>query len=412
MGTFEIPRQGVPRPPRNPGFFSGIEETILVGLEALENPNLQGRNPAEVRLEEQLFFGQSYIEGESEDVSGLTDWAKSHQSRFVGFRARSYHPSLPGHKIDDNKLEASRIIPFIPRKILAKKMRGKYVDAMGQQGIKALEVFNNRPAKEGASLEEAGSLFQALGEIMYDRDSVFLATSHGESLGDVGTLAGAVAMSAGSKRSRLVKYCGTSISKSLVLQEYFGKLVPERFKFFGKLYLTVPDTSSTGLYDLPDAGVHRVRSSSTQELLNDLDRGKLRAFTTAPTAKGMDRKPGVDKETGQPLEGPEVLEQVAISLTTANLISRFGNFVCVSAWGDDVKASGVHKLPSLEGQSQKDKKVIARNNANTISEMLAQQTADLSQIPVVYHIHSEEIIIIKGKKEHKLVRKIAFPQAA
>jgi hypothetical protein len=314
---------------------------------------------------------------------GLDGWSKDHEERFPGFTTREYNPEkYPAQRIDTYASEASKHLYFIPRLIYQHFAKKIYLKIMGPSAGDALEAFATTPANEFETIENGGlSVREAIGNLAMQGKTGTVLTSHAESLEDVGLYHGPVVLSLAKKRSRFARRAAVFLNKAQTREDYKGKPVEDHFKYFGEIIWTVPDTDSPKKWDISERVSEAVVRGSLRAIKQGLKRGMW--LTQAPVGKGMKMSPDPGKE------GPESLYQESMSPTTAHIISEFDHFAVAAAWSGKVSLSSLHELPELSRLPKKERQKIIIENANKIHQMLAQQTADLAQIPVIYELVHE-----------------------
>ena len=377
--------------------ISENEEQLLRHLEESGN----SRPLDELELEKKLHEGES-LNGQP---MGLHGWARDHELRFPHFSTLKFSPGrYYWQRIGENTIYPSGLADILPSRLLVPVMRKKFIETIGPRAEAALYHYDHTPADEAVPLSQGGlSVTQKIGEILVSRQSLLVAVSHAESLDDIAVNQGPVAIAAASKSPRLIKRVGTSLSKTLTREKYKGKPVPHHFRFFGTIHLTIPDTSSTEKWAIPEEAKEKVSKSGMRSMMNDVKKGT--AIVMAPTGAGMRMSP----DAGQ--EGPQLLDMPGFSETTKGIIGRFGHFMVTAAWNDKVSVSSIHSLPNweeaakAEGKtklSKKDKAEIMPKYLDQIRLELAQRTADVSQLPVRFETE------VKVGKE--AVKQIVFPR--
>ena len=295
---------------------------------------------------------------------------------------------------------------MLPRKLLVPRMRRKFIETIGLRASVALDAYENTPADSEKPVEDGGlAVAQKIGEILLENNSILVAVSHAENLDDVGVNQGPVALAAATKRTRLIRKVGTNLSKTLTRENYKGKPVPHLFKFFGNIYLTIPDTASLPRWGIPDEAIKLVVGGGLRAMMRDIDDGA--AMVMAPTGKAMQQNP--QTEDGRNAEGPKSLYMSSFSESSSRVMEKFTYFMAAASWGDNVSISSIYSLPDWKELEQErgrrlskvEKTGIMVVYLNLIRSELAQHTANAAQMPVTYDSVPEN-----GKPT---VRKTALP---
>jgi hypothetical protein len=323
---------------------------------------------------------------------GLHGWSDDHEVRFEHFSSLELNTKkYPWQRINVNTIPASPLVYVFPRKILVPLMRKHFVKTIGDRAVNALRAYEETPADPEKPIEEGGlSVSQKIGEIAASGESAIVLVSHAESLDDVAVNQGPVAISVASRLSRLIRKVGTGFSKTLTRESYKGKPVPRHFKFFGKIYLTFPDTDNTVKWKIPEAAKKIVIASGARAMYRDIEKGAV--IVMAPTGGGMQHNP--QPVEGKPAYGPETLHMSDFSENSSRLIGKFGYYIMSAAWGDNVSISSVYKLPDWKKLAKDRGRIISKQER--ASEMqrhiefirldLAQRTANIAEMPVTIDV--------------------------
>jgi hypothetical protein len=226
--------------------FGGAEGHILEYSSEVGDKRL----PETIELEQQMLHGAGPHNPES--PKGIRGWSYSHEAneKYEGFTAGKLNPKrLRDQRIDENVTYPSILTYIIPHRTLAWAAERKFIKTVGPRAIAAMEAYENTPAYENQE-PDAPSVIEELGSLMLAGESTLVAVAHAESLDDIAVNHGPVAIAAARKRSRLINKTGTSLGKTLSLENYNGKRVPKHFKFFGVIFWTFPESENLKLYDV------------------------------------------------------------------------------------------------------------------------------------------------------------------
>lgn len=342
---------------------------------------------------------------------GLHGWSLNHQGRFDDFDSLPFMPTrYRWQQLTVNTLEASWLLNIIPRKILAPKMRKMFIKGIGPRAETALHQYETTPADPNIPIEEGGlSNFEMIGEILANGESILIALAHAESLDDFALATGPVAIAAATRKPRLVRRVGNVISKTLTRERYLGKEVPKYFKWFSKLFFTIPDTQSSEdpeitsveYWKIPEEARNIVVSGGMRALFRDIEKGA--AIIMAPAGGAMKAK----KLTK---DGPVTqLEMGKFSENTIRSIGKFTYYLVAVASGEEVNIGSIHRLPDWDKLTKEKGKALAKQEkadilnepVNNMRREIAQRTANLAKVPVSYTVKSVAEI-----------EEIALPEAA
>jgi len=343
-----------------------------------------------IELEEKLHEGP---EGHSSpEGTGLKAWSAKHEKKYDDFSVLNFNPKkYRFQRIDEHYTPPSALIYWLPSKFLFSRMRQQFIDTIGPRAEAALDAYENTPANEGEPIEEGGkSVFEELGNLILKKEAILIAVAHAESLDDVALNQGPVALAAASRKGRFIDRVGTVLSKTLSREQYKGRPVVHLFKFFGKIFWTIPESKNTKLYDLSEEAVAFVKGGGMRALERDIENNGT-TIVMAPGGSAMELK----VEDGQEmLEAPDIPEQ------TLKLLDKFRHYAVAASWGGKISVSSIYELPDYKRLAKEagknklnkyERQELTAPHLNRIATELAQRTANAAGLPVRYtHIEISE----------------------
>ena len=283
----------------------------------------------------------------------MTEWAEDHAHRYGPISVLPFDPSRhPSQRLEEVLTRAD--VPTSSEGYEL-RLRAEYERILGADALQASDRV----------LVDIGSQIKAQ---LSSGKSIAVLAAHGDSLHDIGTIAGGIALALADPS--LVARNATMLNKVMSREAFDGTPIPRLIGPFASVYWVIPQTASAASRNLPPDLVRRLNSAALRTLIADLRTGIV--LTWAPGGSAM----RIQRDASGAVTALTIPEAPSAA---GKLLSRFDSYVVSSVWESGI---AIGPLRSVAPSTDPDQLM------RTAMIEMATRTQSLAGCPTRYEISS------------------------